>query len=72
MYIRRTKRLLKIRIAEQVHNISIGFKDHNVSLHYKQHHEQDPSSLSFWGIDHIKPSWKGGNIVRELSKKETQ
>lgn len=45
MYIGRTKRLLRIRIAEHVHNISVGYKDHNVSLHFKQQHEQDPSGL---------------------------
>lgn len=72
LYIGRTKRLLRVRIAKHVHNISIGFKDHNVSLHFKKFHGQDPSGLTFWGIDHIKPAWRGGNIVRELSKRETQ
>lgn len=72
MYIGRTKRLLRVRIAEHVHNITIGYKDHNVSLHFKLHHGQDPAELLFWGIDHIKQSWRGGNIIRDLSKKETQ
>lgn len=72
MHIGRTKRLLKIHIAEHIHNIRIGFKDHNLSLHFKLHHNQDPSGLKFWGIDHIKPAWRGSNMVRELSKRETQ
>lgn len=72
IYIGRTKRLLKIRIAEHIANIKIGFKDHNVSLHFKIHQNQDPSGLKFWGIDHLKPFWRGSNLVRELSKRETQ
>lgn len=72
MYIGRTKRCLKVRIAEHVQNIKIGFKDHNVSLQFKMFHNQDPSGLKFWGVDHLKPAWRGSNIVRELSKRETQ
>lgn len=62
MHIGRTKRVLKIRIAEHVLNIATGFKDHNVSLHFKLHHGQDPSGLKFWGIDHIKSVWRGCNF----------
>lgn len=72
MYIGRTKRLLRIRIAEHVYNIKLGFKDYNLSLHLKLHHNQDLSGLKFWGIDHIKPTWRGSNLVRELSKRETK
>lgn len=72
LYIGRTKRLLRIRVAEHIHNIRIGFKDHNLSLHFKIYHNQNPAGLKFWGIDHIKPSWRGTNLVRELSKKETE
>lgn len=71
MYIGRTKRALKFRIAEHVANIKIGFKGHNVSLHFKLFHNQGPSGLKFWGIDRLKPSWRGSNLVRELSKNET-
>lgn len=63
---------MKIRIAEHVANIKIGYKDHNVSLHFKLHHDQDPTGLKFWGIDHIEPVWRVSNIVTELSKRETE
>ena len=71
MYVGRTKRQLKVRIGEHVKNIRLGYKDHNVSLHFKTHHNQDPSGLRFWGIDVIKPTWRGNNMVRDLSKRET-
>lgn len=65
IYIGRTKRLLRVRIAEHIANIKIGFKDHNVSLHFKLMHNQDPSGLIFWGIDDLKPKWRGSNLVRD-------
>ena len=72
IYIGRTKRQMKIRIAEHVVNILNGYKDHNVSLHFKLFHSKDPRGLKFWGIDHLKPEWRGSNLVRDLSKRETQ
>lgn len=35
IYIGRTKRKLRVRIAEHIHNVKIGFKKHNVCLHFK-------------------------------------
>lgn len=67
----RTKRPLRVRIAEHIQNIKLGFKDHNVSLHFKLHHNQDPSGLKFWVVDHVKPVWRGSKMVRELPKRET-
>lgn len=52
-------------------NIKLGFKEHSVSLHFKLAHNQDPPGLQFWVIDRIKQVWRGSNIVRELSKRET-
>lgn len=40
-------------------------------LHFKIHHNQYPIGLTFWGVDHVKVSWRGSNRVRELSKRET-
>lgn len=72
MYDGRTKRTLKKRISEHIYNIEIGFKYHGVSLHFKTHHNQDPSDLKFWGIDSVHPNWRGSNLVREISKKESR
>ena len=71
LYIGRTKRQLKIRIGEHINNIRIGFTEHNVSLHFKKEHNQDPSGLEFWGIEHVETHWRGSHRVRELSKRET-
>lgn len=72
MYIGRTKRTLTKRVSEHIYNIVIGYKDHSVSLQFRQKHGGDPTGLKFWGIDRVHPAWRGGNIVRELSKRETQ
>lgn len=72
IYVGRTKRMLRVRIAEHIHNIKMGFKDHNVSLHFKLKHNQDAAGLEFWGVEHLEPHWRGLNLFRELSKRETQ
>lgn len=71
-YVGRTKRLLKVRIAEHLANIRNGFKFYSVSLHFKEKHNQDPSLLQFCGIDQVAPSWRGSNLVRDLSQRETK
>ena len=72
IYIGRTKRKMRIRVMEHINNIKLGYEDHNVSLHFKLKHNQDPSGLQFWGIQHIMQNWRGGHRVRELSKSETR
>lgn len=72
MYFGRTKLTFAKKVCEHVYNILIGYKDHSVSLHFRQKHGRDPAGLKFWGIDKVHPAWRGGNIVRELSKCETQ
>lgn len=71
-YVGRTKRLLKVWIAEHLANIRNGFKFHSVSLHFKGKHGQDPSLLQFCGIDRVFPSWRGSNQIRDLSRRETK
>lgn len=70
LYVGRTKRLLKVRIAEHLANIRKGFRYH--SVHFKEKHNQDPSLLQFCGIDTVHPSWRGSNRVRDLSQRETR
>ena len=72
MYIGRTKRTLTKRVSEHIYNITIGYKDHSVSLHFRDKHEKNPTGLKFWGIDRIDRNWRGANMVREISKRETQ
>ena len=72
LYVGRTKRLLRIRVAEHLANIKKGFDYHSVSVHFKEKHNQDPSLAQFCGIDCVHPSWRGSNRVRDLSQRETQ
>lgn len=71
-YVGRTKRLLRVRIAEHLANIQKGFQYHSVSLHFKEKHNQDPSLLQFCGVDVVYQSWRGSNRVRDLSQRETR
>lgn len=66
-YIGRTKRLLRIQIAEHLTNIRNGFKKHSVSLHFREKDNRDPSLLQFCGIDCVFSSWRGSNRVRDIS-----
>ena len=72
LYVGRTKRLLRVRIAEHLANIKKGFEHHSVSMHFKKKHRQDPSLAQFCGIDSVYSAWRGSNRVRDLSQRETQ
>lgn len=70
-YIGRTVRTLAVRIREHVYNIKKGIVTHNLSAHYKAVHNSNPSSISFMGIEQVTEDWRGTNLVREISKRET-
>ena len=70
-YIGRTSRPLHVRLAEHVNNIKQGKTTHNVSRHFKQFHHKNPKGLRFWGIEKVNRHWRGGNFIRQLSKKES-
>ena len=72
LYVGRTKRLLRVRIAEHLANIKKGFEHHSVSMHFKKRHKQDPSLIQFCGIDVVYFGWRGSNRIRDLSQRETQ
>lgn len=71
MYIGRTKRSLGKRASEHIYNILIGYKEHSASLHFREKHDRNPEGLKFWGIDKLHPNWRGANMVREISKRES-
>lgn len=70
-YIGRTSRPLHVKLAEHVNNIKKGLKTHNVSKHFKLFHQQNPKSVKFWGIERVTKHWRGGNFIRQLSKRES-
>ncbi|OCT98362.1 hypothetical protein XELAEV_18010594mg [Xenopus laevis] len=70
-YIGRTGRCLKTRIREHINNIKKGVLTHRVSAHFKSHQNSDPSLLTFAGIIHKKPHWRGSNIIKVISQEET-
>lgn len=47
-------------------------ENHSMSTHFKYKHNQDPSGLNVCGIEEIIPYWRGTDIQREVSKKETK
>lgn len=48
-----------------------GDISHNVSKHFKMVHKKNPSSLKFWRIAHVHKHWRGGNYIRQLSRRES-
>ena len=70
-YVGRTSRSLHMRVDEHVRNIKKGFINHNVSRHFKLVHPKHPKSLQFWGIERVTNHWRGGNLIRQLSKRES-
>ncbi|XP_077341766.1 suppressor of cytokine signaling 5 isoform X1 [Lithobates pipiens] len=69
-YVGRTKRALKVRLNEHIANIKWGFDKHPLSRHYDEKHGRDPSNTLYMGIDKYKPHWRGGALVREISRLE--
>lgn len=69
-YVGRTKRPLSVRLNEHITNILTGFPKHPVSRHYLEVHDRDPRKTIFLGIDRYTPHWRGGSIIRGISRLE--
>lgn len=69
-YVGRTKRSLSVRLNEHVTNILTGFLKHPVSRHYLEVHNRNPAKTIFLGIDRYTPHWRGGSLVRRISRLE--
>lgn len=71
-YVGRTTRQLGTRLKEHVNRIKKGYKFHGLSNHFKIFHNQDPSLLTFCGIDRVEEHWRGSNLRQNISQNETQ
>lgn len=69
-YVGRTKRPLSVRLNEHVTNILAGFPKHPVSRHYLETHNRDPRKTIFLGIDRYTIPWRGGSLLRGISRLE--
>lgn len=54
-YVGRTTRKLTIRVQEHMNNIAKGYVNDSVSRHFQLFQGRDPSLLTFYGIDRVKP-----------------
>lgn len=70
-YVGRTSRPLHVRVGEHVNNIKRGLRTHNVSKHFRLFHNRSPAGLKFWGIEKVTKHWRGGNFIRQLSRRES-
>ena len=61
---------MQVRLGEHVTNIRSGFPNHSVSHHYDLCHNRNPEGTLFLGIDKYDAHWRGGSLVRELSRLE--
>lgn len=48
-----------------------GLKTHYVSKHFRLCHNRDPKKLQFWDIEKVTKHWRGGNFIRQLSRRES-
>lgn len=59
-----------MHIGKHVSNIKKGIVTHNVSKHFSLCHNRAPTHLKFWGAERVKKHWRGGNFMRQLSRRE--
>lgn len=71
-YVGRTKRALKVRIAEHVGNIKKGYEKHSLSSHFKTTHSQDPTGLTFTALEKVENDWRGGDYIKKMSRIESK
>lgn len=70
-YVGRTMLALNVRIGEHLTNIHKGFIGHSVSKHFHYHHGRNPSLLQVIATEKITTHWRGNNLERHISHRET-
>lgn len=70
-YVGRTVRTGCKRIGEHLSNIRKGFTEHSLSQHCTIHHHKDPSQLKVTIIEKFVPHWRGSDLKRTISRRET-
>lgn len=70
-YVGRTKRKLKVRLAEHKQAIRAGNPLYSMALHYKEVNHGSCDSLKISGIDHIANSIRGGDRLKRLLQRES-
>lgn len=70
IYIGQTKRNLKLRIAEHKAAIRNNNMEYAIARHYKERNHGSASTLKFLGIERVMPSPRGGDIIKQLLKRE--
>ena len=70
-YVGRTIRTAAIRIGEHLTNIHKAFPGHSVSQHFAQCHRKNPKRLKIIVIEKYTPHWRGSNLRRSISRRET-
>lgn len=71
-YVGRTTQALKVRINEHLTNICKGFIGHSVSRHIRECYGRDHSQLKIIAIEKYSALWRGSNMKRQISRRETQ
>ncbi|XP_063077568.1 uncharacterized protein LOC134467623 [Engraulis encrasicolus] len=70
MYIGQTKRNLKLRIAEHKASIRNGNMEYAIARHYKDRNHGSATTLRFVGIERVMPNPRGGDLIKQLLKRE--
>lgn len=70
-YVGQTKRALKVRIAEHKAAIRNNNLDYSIAKHYVlAGHGSSPHALRFVGIERVRTSERGGDLIQLLLKRE--
>lgn len=70
VYIGQTKRNLKLRIAEHKASIRNNNMEYAIARHYRDRNHGSASTLRFVGIERVMPNPRGGDIIKQLLKRE--
>ena len=70
-YIGRTKRKLKVRLAEHKYAIRTGNPQYPMAVHYKDVNQGCCNSLKISEIEHIENSVRGGDRLKTLLQRES-
>ncbi len=70
MYVGQMKRNLKLRIAENKAAIRNNNLDYAIARHHKDKNHGSAASLRFTGTERVLPNPRGGNMVKQLLRRE--
>lgn len=54
-----------------MYQITKGNKEHYLYQHFRTIHNRQVIGMKFWGLEKFKRHWRGSNLIRRLSQRES-